>query len=495
VTSKHLLYPLVIWILTLACVSGAKRPNILYIMSDDHALEAVGAYHSLLKDFVLTPTIDRLAAEGMRFTNVCCNNSICSPARATVITGQYSHVNGGYNLNCSLKPDSPSYNIELQKSGYQTAVVGKWHMKHMPRGMDFYAVTKGQGSYSNPTLFRADGSTSKPEGYYADAYVDVALDWLEKRDRGRPFCLNLHFKGPHHPYVYPERLEELHKDTLIPEPASLHEEVRAVSPLLTGKHRGHMLNNRGYFQRHEKDTVPPMWPHEENDHSKISAAYQHMIHKYLRCVAAIDENIKRVIDQLEAEGVLDDTLVIYTSDQGYWLGQHGLYDKRLILEESLKMPFIVRYPKEINAKTVNDQLVSNVDFAPTLLDFAGVKTPAEMQGRSLRPLLRGESSDDWRNAIWYAYWAAGHPHWGVRTKRYKLIRFPDTEAFEFYDLKIDPTEMTNQALNLEYATAIDETESILQSTIAEVGIGPHQMPGKHTRGKAPALETGKKKKK
>jgi len=455
-----------------------KQPNILFILSDDHALEGIGAYGSWLKPYVQTPTLDSLAAEGMRFTNVCCCNSICSPSRASIITGQYSHTNGGLILNCSLREDAPSYSRQLQGAGYQTAVVGKWHMKHMPRGMDFYAVTKGQGSYFNPSFTRADGAQTRHQGYYADVYTDIALGWLKERDRQKPFCLNLHFKGPHHPYDYPPRHEKLLADRLVPEPASLHEDLAASSPLLKAPHRWHLLQNHGYFGRHEQDTTPRMWPHDGSDRSKTSAAYQHMIHKYIRCVAAIDENIHRVLGYLEAEGIKDETLIVYTSDQGYWLGQHGLYDKRLILEESLKMPLIVRYPPRIKAGTVNRDLVSNVDFAPTLLEYAGLEPDPRMQGRSITPLLSGKAPAGWRKAIWYAYWAGGHPHWGMRSERYKLALFPGTDDFEFYDLRHDPREMTNLAGNRRYAGEIARARRTVESLIKEVQITPDQLPGR-----------------
>jgi arylsulfatase A-like enzyme len=484
-------------LLPVAAPAKSLPPNILFILSDDHALEAIGAYGSWLKDYVQTPTIDRLAAEGMRFTKVCCNNSICSPSRASIITGQYSHTNGGINLNCSLKEEAPSYNRQLQQNGYQTAVIGKWHMKHMPRGMDFFAVTKGQGKYVDPTFSWKDKTTTDHTGYYADVYADVALDWLKHRDRNKPFCLNLHFKGPHHPYDYPKRHENLLADTLLPEPPSLHEDVAVTSPLLKGKHWGHLLRNRGYYHRHVDDTYPEMWPHDNSDRSKISAAYQHMIHKYIRAVAAIDENIKRVIDYLEAEGLKDDTVIVYSSDQGYWLGQHGLYDKRLILEESLKMPLIVRYPRMVKAGSVNHDLVSNVDYAPTLLELAGITVDPRMQGRSIVPLLKGQTPGDWREAIWYAYWAAGHPHFGMRSERFKLILFPGSNAFEFYDLKKDPQEMTNQSGNPEYAQVIEAARQTLESLKKEVNITAGQMPGKgaSARNKAPTLEKDRKRKK
>jgi len=479
---------LLIVFLAIAC-SAIARPNILFIMSDDHASEAIGAYGSWLKKYCSTPTIDRLAAEGMRFTNVCCNNSICSPSRASILTGQYSHKNGVPSLNGSINEDSPQMAAELQKVGYQTGVFGKWHLTSQPKGFDTYKVTRGQGSWFDPVFFTKTGEWygkkkkrervpgEKHEGYCSDVYTDQALQWLKARDARKPFCMMLHFKAPHHSYEYPERWKDYLKDTLIPEPPSLHEDVKKTSPLLKGVHTWHMVDKNGYFGRHEKDEEPTMWPHDGSIRSKTSAAYQHMIHKYLRAVGAVDDNIKRVIDYLEKERIKDDTLIIYTSDQGYWLGQHGLYDKRLILEGSLKMPFIVRYPKEIKAGSVKEALCSNVDFAPTLLDMAGVAVPKAMQGFSLRPLLRGEKPAYWRKGIWYAYWATGHYHWGVRTQEHKLIRFAGTSDYEFYDLKKDPFEMNNLAGQTGYKRAVTEAGQLLEKLIKQVDIKPDQMPG------------------
>ena len=413
-------------------VPAAERPNIVYLMADDHALEAIGCYGKWLRDFAHTPTIDRLAAEGMRFTNVCCNNSICSPSRGSIITGQYSHINGGLNLGCTLRPDSPSYIVELQKAGYTTAVVGKWHMGQQPRGCDDYAVTKGQGKYFNPTFRRPDGAAEKHQGYYADVYTDWALDWLKKRDKTKPFCLNLQFKGPHNPYDYPERWAHLHEGVDVPEPSSLHEDT-AQSPHLKALHYSMMYHKdapKSYYLHH----LSEIGKTADEATARRSLAYQHMIHKYLRCVAAIDDNVKRVVDSLEAEGVKDETLIVYTSDQGYWLGQHNMFDKRLILEESLKMPFIVRYPKEIKPGSVCEKLAMNIDFGLTMLDFAGARAPKAMQGMSLRPLLKGKTPADWRTGIFYAYYARAPKHWGIRTEQHKLIHFPGTDAIEFYDL-------------------------------------------------------------
>jgi len=448
---------------------AAKRPNILFIMSDDHASEAIGAYGSWLKDFVHTPTLDRLAAEGMRFTNVCCNNSICSPSRASIISGQYSHVTGALNLNCRLKPDAPSYIRELTKNGYKTCVVGKWHMQQFPRGVGDYAVTKGQGKYFNPTLHRPDGSQEKYEGYYADRYADWALKWLKRRDTKKPFYLSLHFKGPHESFEYPERWAKLHEGRKIPEPPTLHEDVDARSPHLKALHYSSMFDPKSpkpYYLKYENDLSQK----SDDPRMRRSIAYQHMIHKFLRCVAAIDDNVKRVYEYLESEGVLDNTLIIYTSDQGYWLGQHNMHDKRLILEESLKMPFIVRYPKEVKAGAVNDRLGMNIDFGPTMLDFARVKIPKAMQGVSLRPLLRGEQPKDWRQAIFYAYYSRAPMHWGIRTQTQKLIHFPHTDEIEFYDLSKDPLETTNVAGQSDYRQGIAEHTDIMNQLMKEVGV-------------------------
>ncbi|MDH3583197.1 MAG: sulfatase [Phycisphaerae bacterium] len=473
----------------LLAANAPRPPNILFIMADDHASEAIGAYGSWLKDFVRTPTIDRLAHEGIRLTNVCCNNSICSPSRASILTGQYSHKNGVLGLNGTIDADSPWVSAELQKSGYQTAVFGKWHLRSRPRGFDAFKVTKGQGAWFDPTFYTESSGwypkskkqpvtgVEKARGYSSDVYTDAALAWLKTRDRQRPFCAMLHFKAPHHSYEYPARHDDLLADVLIPEPPSLHERIDELSPRLKGPHRWHLTRRYAYFDRHVNDTHPPMWPHDKSsEKSRASAAYQHLIHKYIRCVAAVDENIGRVVKHLEAEGSLDDTVVIYTSDQGYWLGQHGLYDKRLILEESLKMPLIVRYPKEIRGNSVSELLCSNVDFAPTLLDFAGTPVPADMQGRSLRPLLRGQQPKDWRSAVWYAYWSAGHPHWGVRTLRHKLIKFPGTSDIEFYDLEKDPNEMNNLAADAAQRQNIAAAEKHLERLKVEVDIDPKEMP-------------------
>ena len=460
---------LIIAALSQTSAQSKNRPNILFMMSDDHALEGIGAYGSWLKDYCHTPSIDQLAFEGMRFSNVCCNNSICSPSRASIISGQYSHVTGALNLGCELKPNAPSYIRQLTNSGYQTCVVGKWHMKQFPRGTSDFAVTVGQGSYFNPTLHRPSGNKEKYQGYYADRYTDWALKWLDKWDKKNPFYLSLHFKGPHEYFEYPKRWAKLHDSVNIPEPPSLHEDITKTSPLLKGKHYSVLYDDEGpkSFYLVYEDYLKQ---HSNNPKERRSIAYQHMIKKYLRCVAAIDDNVKRVVEYLRKEGILDNTLIIYTSDQGYWLGQHNMHDKRLILEESLKMPLIVRYPKEIKAGSISTKLGMNIDFGPTILDYANASIPSVMQGVSLRPLLKGKSPVNWRSSIFYAYYNRSPKHWGIRTERYKLIRFPDTEAVEFYDLQEDPSEMYNLGSESGYKKQITSTQKQLSSLMTEIGI-------------------------
>ena len=469
------------------------KPNIVFIMADDHALEAISCYGGYLKDFARTPNIDRLAREGMRFDNCLCTNSICSPSRACILTGQYSHKNGVRDLNQGINADSPWFTESLQEAGYQTAVVGKWHLASWPKGFDQYWVTKGQGKYFDPTLYtRPNDGVIKEKGFSTDVYTDYALRWLGKRDPDRPFLLCLQFKAPHHPYDYADRHGDLLEGVKIPEPPSLYEDIATTSPLLKNKLWAQMDKQRGYYGRHVNDTRPPMPKHDPDDHrSRVAAAYQHMALKYIRCITASDEAVGRVLKALDDQGLAENTIVVYTSDQGYWLGQHGLYDKRLILEESLKMPLLVRYPGKIKAGSVSDRLVLNVDFAETFLDYGGAAIPEAMQGRSLRPILEGRAVPDWREDAWYCYWGAPPTHWGVRTDRYKLVRFPETGEIEFYDLQRDPREMHNVAGGTEYAGAIADCQARIKRLMKEVDFKESELPKK----RAPKQLRPKKKKK
>ena len=468
------------------------RPNIVVVFADDHALEAISAYGTYLEDFAKTPAIDRLAHEGMRFDNFACGNSICSPSRATLLTGQYSHKNGVRGLNGTINESSPQYPVELQRAGYQTWLVGKWHLKNTPTGYDKYMVVKGQGSYFDPTFNGSEG-TWKREGYSTDVYTDIAMDWLKSRERDRPFLLCLQFKAPHHDYGHAERYDELLADVPVPEPPTLYEDVRNSDSNLkrqflarTKFHMLHAGSSKGggsYYFRHLEDAAPnQMWEHDpESDRDKIRVAYQHQIHKYIRCVTGNDDNLKRVLDYLDAENLAENTVVIYTADQGYWLGQHGFYDKRLILDVSMLMPFLIRYPKLIKPGSVNDELCMNVDIAPTLLDLAGVRTPETMQGRSMKPLLSETTPSDWRRSQFYTYWG-GPPHYGVRTKRYTYFRLPGYSA-ELFDRRTDPEQRHNVASRPEYEDVVARLETELQRQIREVDISDSELPGSTTKKK------------
>jgi arylsulfatase A-like enzyme len=487
------IFLLVSFWLTASLSVAADRPNVLFVLVDDHAYEAISAYGSHLKDFAKTPTIDRLATEGVRFDNFTCCNSICSPSRAAILTGQYSHRNGVPTLNGGINDDSPQYPEYLQRAGYQTWLVGKWHLKSAPKGYDKHMTVKGQGKYFNPTFNGSEG-TWKKEGYSTDVYTDVAMDWLKKRDKTKPFLLSLQFKAPHHEYGHAARYDKLLADVTIPEPATLYEDVRNSNSKLKreflAKTKFHMLHAKGqtgaggtYYTRHLKDPEPnAMWPHDANsDKDKIRVAYQHMIHKYIRCITGNDDNLKRVTDYLEAEGILDDTIVIYTADQGYWLGQHGFYDKRLILETSVRMPLLIRYPKLIKPGSVNNDLCMNVDLAPTLLELAGLEPPKAMQGRSMVPMLGGKTVEDWRTAQFYAYYVAPH-HYGVRDKRYTYVTLADG-TIELFDRHQDPDQINNVAGNPEYAGILKEMATKLAEQTAAVGAAPTDLPGRGDLGK------------
>ena len=390
---------IILCLLSVLCGStSAAPPNIVFIMSDDHAYEAVSCYGSWLKDHVVTPNIDRLAKEGMRFNNFACNNSICSPSRASFLSGQYSHKNGCTGLNGAIRKNAPIFATELGKAGYQTALFGKWHLKNVPDYFQTYKVVKGQGKYFDPTFLTRKG-TEKKTGYSSDVYTDEALSWLKARDEKKPFLLCLQFKAPHHDYSYAKRHDNFLEGHTFPEPATLHEDVTKTSALLKNPYWAHMSRNRAYYGRHWKDRKPPMRPVTDHKDTRAvtSAAYQHMMLKYARCVAGVDENVGRVLKYLDEQKLNEDTIVIYTSDQGYWLGQHGFYDKRLILDTSLKMPFVVRFPGRIKPGSLNEKLCANVDLAPTLLDYAGIEIrgharpqPASAPGgNAARRLARG----------------------------------------------------------------------------------------------------------
>ena len=450
----------------------ARSPNILFIMSDDHTTQAIGAYGGRLATLNPTPNIDALAKNGMRFEQVFCNNAICTPSRASIMTGQYSQRNGVLDLRGRLPAQKQYLPMEMKKAGYQTAMIGKWHLHHEPAAFDYYSVLPGQGKYHNPD-FRIRGDKPWPKNtiqktgmHSSDAITDVSLDWLKnKRNKEQPFFLMHHFKAPHDLFENAKRYDSYLAEVKIPEPFNL-----LNPPDGSAATRG---MGSGVGRSHAPWTLAKKLgvPEQLDDLSYAQAGYQKYLKRYLRCVKGVDDNVKRLIEYLRETGELQNTVVIYTSDQGFFLGEHDLMDKRWIYEESMRMPFIVHWPNGVAKGSVNDWLINNTDFAPTMLDLAGVEsTPDYMQGHSFAAALKGaDKPDNWREVTYYRYWMhlahslAVPAHFGIRGERYKLIFFygctPNGKkqtpvAWEFYDLKTDPHEMHNQYANPEYAKTI-----------------------------------------
>lgn len=475
--------------LVFACQSKKKetleaRPNILFIMSDDHTSQAWGIYGGILKDHVKTPNISRMAEEGMVLNNAFCTNSICVPSRAAILTGQYSNKNGVYTLSDALQPDSLNIAKLLRKNGYQTAIIGKWHLKKEPSGFDYYNILHDQGRYWDPIL-RTEKNFHKPseewdvhKGFSTDVITDLSMKWLDTIDRSKPFMLMTHFKATHEPFDFPERYNDLYKDTEIPEPTSLYD----FSPETTGRSFvGQKLENLGWRYEQASNDPDKWWckypglPFYTQDMDSLRArkeVYQKFVKDFMRSGAAIDDNIGRLLDYLEENGLAENTVVIYTADQGYFLGEHGFFDKRMIYDESMRMPFVIRYPKEIGAGKRLDDIILNIDFPALFADYAQVETPVSMQGKSFRKNLQGTTPTDWRKTAYYRYWT-NHPvrpgHFGIRNDKYKLIFFygqsldmtgsskESTEpAWEFYDLEKDPKENYNAYRDQAYQSIISD---------------------------------------
>jgi arylsulfatase A-like enzyme len=454
-----------------------RRPNILFVYSDDHATAAVGAYGSSV---ARTPSIDRLAAEGLVFDAAFCTNAICAPARAVVLTGRHSHRNGVVDNSAVFDGGQVTFPKLLQRAGYQTALIGKWHLKSDPTGFDHWEILPGQGHYYGPEFRSASGRRSF-DGHVTAVTTDLALQWLdEQRDPERPFLLMCQFKAPHRPWMPAPGQLHLYEGQRLPEPATLFDDHAGRS---AAARQAEMTIARHLFPSYDLKLDPPedaaqgpdrwaagllerMSPAQRVDwesaygprNEAFRAAplageqlvrwkFQRYLADYLRCVAGLDEGLGRLLEGLAEAGLEDDTIVIYTSDQGFFLGEHGWYDKRFMYEPALRVPLVVRWPGVTTAGVHDRHLVQNLDLAPTLLALAGVEPPADMQGLSLAPLLEGRAPDAWRSSIYYSYSGeATHAvaaHEGVRTERYKLIHFPDLGEWELYDLLSDPDEMHN----------------------------------------------------
>ncbi len=573
---KHLL---VILLFTGAVYSQSdndnqERPNILFIYSDDHAVQAISAYKSFLSGVVETPNLDRLANEGMLFENAFNTNSICTPARATVLTGKYSHNNGIKTLDRAFDGSQQTFPKLLQKAGYYTAVVGKWHLKSKPTGFDYYNILPVQGRYFNPIMtetgmpwYQVPGGdpnipywrveVDKPgginskgineyEGYVTDIVTDISLDVLKNRPKDKPFLLMYQHKAPHDLFEYDQKHATLYKDIEIPEPFNLSDNYdnrsRAIKrtvqkiymqyedelseAVIDGQpiaKEDRYLFFRSLEQLHKRlhanksnefDDI--MLSIKDDDHilkkmiksllgnvaennnlsheERRKLAYQMYIKAYLRCVAAIDDNVGRVLNYLDEEGLTENTIVIYTSDQGFFLGEHNLFDKRFMYEESLRVPLLVRYPKKIKPGSVTSDFAVNIDFAPTFLDFAGVDVPDDMDGVSFKRVLENNTPENWRTDMYYRYWMhRAHfnipAHYGIRTERYKLIFYyglpldasgafevSTTPEWELFDLQEDPHEMNNIYDDPAYSDIIKELKTRLLELKNEYGDTDEKYP-------------------
>ena len=450
----------------------SSKPNIVFVLSDDHAAHAVSAYGSRINQ---TPNIDRLAREGMLFENCFAVNSICAPSRASILTGLYGHVNGVRDNGGRLRPGLATFPKLLQQAGYATAVIGKWHLKDPPEGFDHWCILPGQGAYFDPPMI-ANDRQERFSGYVSEVITDRAIEWLGQRDSGKPFCLLVHHKAPHANWEPGPRYADLFRETPIPEPATFHDD-HATRGQAIRSHR--LFVGPKLWELHYQPRFGPI----PGDVSDAKAwVYQRFIKDYLRCVASVDESVGKLLDYLDAAGLADNTIVVYTSDQGFFLGEHGLYDKRFMYEESIRMPLLVRWPGKTKAGTRANRIVLNVDFAPTLLSLAGVSPPKTMQGRSFLPLLRGEQPADWRQAMYYRFYEQAYgigPHEGVRTEQYKLIHYLyDDNAWELYDLKKDPRELHNAFDDSSYVEAAAQLQARLAALREEFGAEPVPAPAR-----------------
>ncbi|MDA0193929.1 MAG: sulfatase [Bacteroidetes bacterium] len=485
----------------------AKRPNILFIMSDDHAYQAISAYDTRL---IKTPNIDRIANEGMLFTNACVTNSICAPSRAVILTGKHSHLNGKIDNRFPFDTTNVTFPQIFQEAGYQTAMFGKLHFGNNPKGVDDFMILPGQGNYINPRFITATGDTTIT-GYVTDIITDLTLGWLEKdRDPEKPFMMAYLHKAPHRPWwPSPEKFKEFNTKEFV-EPSNLFddyanrgtaaktaemnllthmqyphdskirpatlEEMGNVQPEVPGIPRG-FEGPYGRMNDSQRALYDPIidlinkdfqtnWP-SMTDEEKMKWKYQRYMQDYLGTISSVDDNVGRVLDYLDESGLAENTVVVYTSDQGFYLGEHGWFDKRFIYDESFKTPLLVKWPGTIEPGTVNTQMVQNLDFAQTFLDVAGIPAPDDMQGESLVPLFKGEI-ENFREAVYYHYYEypAVHMvkrHYGIVTEDFKLVHFYyDVDEWELYDRKKDPQEMLSVYDDPAYASTVEELKIKLE---------------------------------
>ncbi len=461
-----------------------KRPNMVWIFSDDHSYQTIGAYGGRLAALNPSPNIDRLAKEGMRFDRAYVGNSICAPSRATLLTGKHSHMNGKYDNRDAFNHDQQQFQKILQKNGYQTVMVGKIHLNGKMQGFDYWEVLPGQGKYYDPEFITEEGRTKYEGEYVTDVIADRALNWLEnERDKTKPFMLMVHQKAPHRNWDPADRHMSKYEDIEIPEPDNLFDNYSSRGEAAHGqameidrhmnfkndlKVEGNWVNNPRFAGRAK-------WYAENKPSGKelVKWKYQNYMKDFMRCTWAVDESVGRILKALDEQGLTDNTIVFYCSDQGFYMGEHGWFDKRFMYEESFRTPLIARWPGKIKPGSVNSDLVQNIDFAETFLDLAGAPIPDDMQGKSLVPLMKGQTPEDWRTSLYYHYYEypGAHSvrrHEGIFDGRWKLIKYygrdvPNGEERELFDLKSDPAEMKNLYSNPEYRTKIEELEKELET--------------------------------
>ena len=489
--------------------AGPDRPNILFIFTDDHAFQAISAYGGRLAGIAPTPSIDRLADEGIRFDRAYVTNSICAPSRAVILTGKHSHANGVIDNRLPFDGSQQTFPKLLQSAGYETALIGKWHLKSEPTGFDYSDRLPGQGFYYNPD-FILEGDTTRIQGYATDITTDKALEWLDSRDIDRPFMLMLQHKAPHREWSPALRHLDLFDDVDIPEPDNLFDDYsgrgtaareqdmsieHSLFWALDLKLHEHPDKTRWFRGWRERLTAGQLaewdaaygpknrafFAADLKERELIRWKYQRYLKDYLRTVRAVDENVGRVLDYLDAAGLADNTVVVYSSDQGFYLGEHGWFDKRFMYEESFRTPLLVRWPGVVDPGSVSNDLVSNLDFAETFLDVAGVDVPADMHGRSLVPLLQGERPENWRSHLYYHYyeypgWHDVRRHEGVFDGRYKLIHFYNLDEWELYDLEVDPSEMRSRFDDPAYAGIVAEMRRTLEQLRQRFDVPPNETP-------------------
>lgn len=472
----------------------SNKPNVIYIMADDLTIQALSSYGGIYKDLAPTPNIDKIANEGMMFQDALCTNAICGPSRASILTGNYSNINGYYKNESGGRFNASQWTFpqEFQQNGYQTSLFGKWHLGSEPKGFDVFKYHNSagqQGLYWNP-VFNINGKDTKVKGYATNISTDFALEWLDKdRKNDNPFLMVLQFKAPHRPWEPDKKYEKLWEDIEMPYPDTFNDDYQGRE--LTA---GDTEMTMDYFSRRDMKFSTPKnltgvdkvkWefygakpnevvkPDGMTDEDVRKWKYQTYIKDYLACVKSVDDNIGRVLDYLEKNNLSENTIIVVTSDQGFYLGEHGFFDKRFIYEESIRMPLIIKYPKLIKKGTVNEDIVTNIDFAPTLLDLANISTKQHMQGQSIKPLLKGSTPKNWQSGAYYhyyeyPYWHHVQPHYGIRTKKYTLAHFYyNIDVWELYDLDKDPKQVNNIINDPEYAHVVTELKAELKGLMTK----------------------------